>query len=379
MASLLTSRMPSEHGVLRLRDRLDDRWPTLAEALGARGFATAGVVSHFLIGAAYGFDRGFGSYDESPVAGEREVTGGRTTDAALAWLDRRPRDRPFFLFVHYFDPHYPYLHHPAYDFTRDYRGPLVPGLGIWDLLDARPRLSRADVDYLVGLYREEIAYTDAEIGRLLDRVTSLGLRESTLVVVTADHGEEFMRHGWIGHTRGLYDDMIHVPLLVSQPGRIPPRRLDTPVSLVDLLPTLLELSGGAAPAGVAGVSLAPLLLALRAEPAVHPLFAEVSFASTPDEPAHLNQKTAFKTALLDGDLKLIHDLLSDRYELYDRGRDPEEQADLFPGRAHERGDALRARLTEWERSRPALPAGARGGPAPGPEVIERLKALGYLP
>lgn len=384
VASLFTSRMPSAHGVLRLRDSLPETATTLAESLRERGFATAAVVSHDLIGARHGFLQGFEHRDESAIGGPRESTSERATDAALAWLERRPQDRPFFLFAHYFDPHYPYLDHADFDFTHGFETRLTPGLGIWTLLDQRASLSPHDIAYLVALYREEIAATDRAIGRLLDGLAARGLSDKTLVIVTADHGEEFMRHGWIGHTRTLYDELLAVPLVVSLPGRFGARTVDTPVSLLDLAPTVLEAAGASPLEGSSGRSLMPLLLGRPAtDDAVRELnqrrlWAEVSFVSGKEEKAHLLEKTAFKTALLAHPFKLVHDLLGDRWELYDRDTDPHELHDLAAAQP-ERLAALRAELASWEAARTA---DADGGPAPtvapSSEEIERLRALGYI-
>jgi arylsulfatase A-like enzyme len=375
LASLYTGQMPSRHGVQRLFDQLAPAHDTLAERMEARGFETAGVTSNELAGARYGFAQGFRHYDESPVGGHDAITSHRVTDAAIRWLAARRGEKPFFLFVHYFDPHYAFQHHAAHDRTSGYRGWLRPGMDVWELLDARERLAPDDVAYLVGLYREEVAYTDAHVGRLLEHLRSSGLERSTLVVLLADHGEEFMRHGWIGHTRTLYDELLHVPLVVRLPGRIAPRVIDEPVSLLDVLPTLMALSEQPdRDAGWEGVSLAPALFEGAALAADRELLAEVSFAPGPKDAPKFAEKTAFKTALLRGPLKLVHDLLADRFALFDRGADPEELRDLWGARPEQ--DALRERLLAWERERPA---GREGAPlVPTDEEAARLRALGYL-
>jgi arylsulfatase A-like enzyme len=409
VASLFTGEMPSSHRVLRLFDRLDPAETTLAERLAGRGFATAGVVSHELLDSRYGFDQGFAHFDASAAGGHRTVSSPEVTAKALGWLDRwlgggearegaggRP---PFFLFVHYFDPHYVYLHHERFSRTRGYGGPLTPGMDIWALRDARAALTPADVGYLRDLYREEVAFTDFHLGRLLAGLRQRGLERDTLVVVTADHGEELMRHGWIGHTRTLYDELLRVPLVVSLPGRIAPRRVEEPVSLVDLVPTLLELSGRAEqPAEVeegrpAGISLVPALTGGAPPPADRDLFAEVSFATRADDPAKFAEKTAFKTAVLSGPWKLVHDLAGGSWQLYDRRSDPEELHDLAPaagapaaggadgGESEPATRALRRlqrRLAAWERERGGAPDRATSAVDPSAEELERLRALGYL-
>jgi len=375
VASLFTSRMPSRHGVLRLFDVLDEEHTTMAEWFEERGFRTAGVISHMLLESRYGYAQGFESWDATPVGGHDAITSHAVTDRAIRWLDRHDRSAPFFLFVHYFDPHFAYWHHPEFRLTGDYRGPVRPGMGIWELREAREQLGPEDLRYLVALYREEIAYTDHHIGRLLDHLRRRQLDGETLVIVTADHGEEFMRHGWIGHTRTLYDELLRVPFVMRLPGGPEGRVVETPVSLLDVLPTLMALAGEPADPAAEGRSLLPWLGAKAPAPAARELRAEVSFASRPEDPAALSQKTAFKTAWLRPDLKLIHDLVEDRFELYDRSTDPEELRDLSG--AHPAEAELRAELLAWERTREARGV-ERPGLQPSPEELERLRALGYL-
>jgi arylsulfatase A-like enzyme len=431
VASLLTARMPSEHGLVRLFGRLGTEPPTLGERFRDAGWATAGVISHSLLEARFGLDRGFGAWDESPVGGHAAVTSDRVTEAALRWLDEdRPLDgsegRPFLLLVHYFDPHFVYNHHPDHDRTAGYEGALRSGMGIWRLRDLRPSLTAADVGYLTGLYREEIAHTDAALGRLLAGLAERDLLTDTWVVATADHGEEFMRHGWIGHTRTLYDELLRVPLVIAPPvtrleggdgggsggreraagggGVAGGAVIDEPVSLLDLAPPLVELLGaGEWPASAEAseprfrpLSLAALVSAptgasspstaaseVRRRLAERDLFAEVSFVQPEEErptssaaPARAAraEKDAFQTAIVAGPLKLIHDLAAGDWHLYDLAADPEELNDLA-GTGHPAERGLRRRLLEWERSRTAAAADLL---VPSDEERERLRALGYL-
>jgi arylsulfatase len=341
IASLFTGRLPADHGVTGLLDSLRRGHVTLAEHLRERGFVTGGVISHFLIGSAYGFDQGYDEYDEGAVAEHTEITSHAVTDRALAFLDRHPDER-FFLTAHYFDPHGQYNHHPEFDRTSWYAGELRPELPIRELRERIPDLDDADRRYLVGLYREEIAYTDREIGRLLDGLAERGLRDDTLVILVADHGEAFLEHGWIGHTIHLYDELLHVPLIVSLPGRLAPRRVAAPVSLLDVAPTLLSLSRSPADAVWDGVSLAPVLAGGSADPE-RELLAEVSFVAPKDWPSSI--RSAFLSSRRMGDDKAIHDLRTDVWQGFDLAADPLESApDSVPG-------AVRERLESWETER----------------------------
>lgn len=376
VTSLMTSKMPSRHGVLRLLDKVPPELQTLPEHFHAHGFRTAAVVSHTLLGRRFGWGEGFDSFDESPTGDHASVTSHKVTDAAIRMLTGLARQR-FFLFVHYFDPHYVYNHHPEFDRTSWYTGTLRPAMDIWDLLGMRPQLRPEDERYLLELYREEAAFTDAHLGRLLAALRSLGLEGNTLVAVTADHGEEFNRHGWIGHTKNLYDDVLRVPLVLSLPGRLVPRRVEAPVSLLDVAPTLLELAGIAGvSAGFEGLSIAGCAEGGPCPAPDRELLAEVSFGMQPDDPPRFAEKVAFKTALRVGRRKLVHDLLVQRFELYDTDADPAEASNLA-GAGGEEETRLRARLRAWEDARPA-PRAPGNAVRPDPQVLERLRALGYV-
>jgi arylsulfatase A-like enzyme len=383
MAALLTGLYPSDTGVTGLGAPLPDEAHTLAEAMHAAGRTGYGVVSHLLMGSRFGWAQGLAALDESAVGDHASVSSPRVTDRALALLrghrDTRG-DEPFFMLAHYFDPHFDYLHHPDFDRTSGYRGRLRPGMGIGELRAMRHDLDAADIAYLVGLYHEEIAFTDHHVGRLLDGLAALGLADDTLVIVTADHGEEFMRHGWIGHTLTLHDELIHVPMIWSLPGRLPAGRVAAPVSLVDVVPTLaagLDLDLEAAPAGV---SLLPLLAdPAGGSPGGRDLFAEVSFVASENWPSGGDRRhTAFKTAIMAGDAKLVHDVTSGTWQAWDRGNDPFEMNDRY------REDdpallALRRRLGAWEAGRHAA-WGLLATPVSDldDKTKERLKSLGYV-
>ncbi|MEM8962739.1 MAG: sulfatase [Acidobacteriota bacterium] len=370
IASLFTGRMPHEHGVVRLFDSLDESHVTLAERLADAGYDTAAVVSHHLIGRKYGYGQGFDVYDDAIGDDNEGITGGAVTDQAIAWLRSRGDDEdPYFLFVHYFDPHMPYLDHDDWALTvPGYYGPIRPGMGAWEMRELRGGLDEDDRRQLRALYLEEIAYTDREVGRLLDVVDAMG--EDTMTLFTADHGEELLEHGWIGHTRTLFDELLHVPLVVAKPGKIAPCEIDVPVSVLDLMPTILDVAQAPAERETTGRSLLPLVEG--EELAMVDLFAEVSFTPWSNKPERV-EKTAFATALIRGDLKIIHDLGAGRWSLYDRGVDPAEQSNLF-GR-HPASRELKRDLMQWSADRKLDDSGPRL--EPDTETVERLRALGY--
>jgi hypothetical protein len=237
-------------------------FPTLGTILQARGYSTGGVVSSRVLSPEFGVSRGFQHYDVNAAGDERDAM--EVTDLALDWLDRDDGE-PFFLFVHYFDPHLPYRPPAPYD-TLFGRG---GGTSIGSSFDIKPLLedeislqerldafTRGDWNSIISLYDGEIAFTDMAIGRLLSGLEDRGLGHNTLVVMLSDHGEEFYEHGGLGHGHTLFNEVIRVPLILSLPGQLPEgRRVSGQVRMVDVLPTVLDVLGMEGDLGFEGVTL----------------------------------------------------------------------------------------------------------------------------
>jgi hypothetical protein len=292
----------------------------LQEMLRDAGYATYGFYSAPYLEPDYGFDRGFDRFEASYgaefgavmaelralrrdlrraatpelVAREQElnrrtedlshadVSSASVVDGALQALGDAARGgRPFFLFAHFFDPHYDYVPPEPWDerFDPDYAGPIdgrdfYTSPAISTPIDdgtsygLRERnVSERDLEHVRALYEGELAWTDAQLGRLLDELERLGLSESTLVVVTADHGDEFFEHGSIGHRRTLFEEVVRTPLVMSLPGVLPEgRRAAGPVSNVDVAATVLELCGLAEPVALSSRSLVPFATGRADEP-----------------------------------------------------------------------------------------------------------------
>jgi arylsulfatase A-like enzyme len=375
VASMFTSLMPTDAGVTRMFSTLPDSHATLTEIMRERGRWTMGVTSNWIVTAKYGFGQGFEKLNDTPVGGHEAITGAKVTEAAKLVLDRAGK-RPFYLYVHYFDPHWYFNHHPQFDLTSGYKGALQPGMDIDILLRDRDKLSRDDLAYLENLYREEIAYTDDQVAQLLAHLQKLGLADNTLVVLTADHGEAFMEHDWIGHTANLYDELIHVPLIFSLPGRLAPREVNDPVSLLDILPTLAGIVGAPAEGRPwQGLSLQGYLDGTAAPAPDRTLLAEVSYVSPAGWPSGDGQtKRFFSNALRMGDWKAIHDLQSQGWELYNFAQDPGEQKNLWDTGSPVQS-ALQTVLREWEQSR----GGDQAAPAElDAETLKKLRSLGYV-
>jgi choline-sulfatase len=240
--SIMTGEYPATHGVRINGDlALADAQTTLAERLSAQGYRTGAFVAAFVLDGRWGLKQGFEHYDDNfdLKAGEQldlartQRRGDKVVDAALKWLDQTDA-RPFFAWVHLYDPHTPYE-------------PPEPWRSRWN-------------DSLGHLYDGEIAFADSQVGRLLDWLESKGLGKKTIVVVVGDHGEGLGSHGEAEHGYFVYDYAVHVPFLVSLPVEgFHGVRIPAEVRTIDIVPTLLQLIGAPPAKKVDGVSLLPLL------------------------------------------------------------------------------------------------------------------------
>jgi arylsulfatase A-like enzyme len=249
--SMLTGFFPAVHGVYAPGSRLARAFPTLAETLAAHGYQTAAITENAMLSSSTGVTRGFAYYRE--LKGVGLETDGRVkevVDGALDWLGRHRGER-FFLFLHTYQVHGPYTPPAGYDVFRTW---LRDGREV-EVDAATPEAVKARLGYA-----GDLLYTDAQLGRLLAGLEALGEAERTIVVVTADHGEALGEHGVIGHGWYLIEPVLHVPLVIRAPGRVPDGvRIPAPASLADVTPTILDLAGVPIPPVLQGRSLVPLL------------------------------------------------------------------------------------------------------------------------
>jgi arylsulfatase A-like enzyme len=372
MATMFNGLYPSRHGVTAFREVLPDEAPTLPEVLERHGFSCAGVVSNVLLKREYGFARGFHRFDERHAVGHRNVSTEPVTDAAADFLRQLAGsgDR-FFLYVHYFDPHYRYQRHPEFGWSSDGAGRLDGGEPIQRIREMDPPPTPEEIRFLVDCYDEEIAWTDRGVRRLLRELDVLDLSDDTIVVFTSDHGEEFFSHGWLGHTNSLYDELMRVPLVVRDP-RHPARVVERPTSVAGVMPTVLELLGLEADGQLQGESFAAG--ATGAEPSWNDdLFLEVDFHPGSDRN---EDKKATLQGLLREDWKVIRDTTTDERFLFDLDSDPGEMQDLA-GEDPQRTEGLARDL--------AVRAAETARDALTPDSLdvdesqrERLRALGYV-
>lgn len=391
LATLFTSQYSKKHRVYRLDSKLSENNYTVAEFFRDQGYQTRGIVSHTLLKAGNGYEQGFDDFEIVPLSKNvhKVVTSHLVTDLAIKAVDKAEESqKPLFLFVHYFDPHFDYQDHKEFDRASWYQGNLKPGMGFRDLRSLIPTMTSDDQRYLVDLYREEIDYTDKHIGRFFDHLKKSRFWSNLYTVITADHGEEFLEHGALGHTRTMYDELVRVPLLFVGPegdNSLWPKgvRFDgAEVTTGDVFPTLSTLAGLTPPEGIIGKSIFSPNGTITAS--VRPLFAEVDFKSS----AIQEQKTA---VFLDGK-KLIHDFRKNEFLLRDVKNDPAEGQNYVGGAEYvDIESRLRSELEVYEED--LVPFGKEGEDAKkknssekadddvvpqSDEELEQLRSLGYL-
>jgi len=378
VGALLTSQFPTSLAIEATSSPLPDGFATLPELLRDAGWSTAAAVSHTFVSARWRFDRGFERFDDSNALGHGAVTSDAVTERGLAFLDAMVAAdpaKPLFLWLHYFDVHYDYVDDPAWSGggPRDYAGPVKSALEFGELtkLLRRKQLGERDLAEVVRLYDAEIARVDAAIAKVVARLRELGRWDATLLAVTADHGEEFLDHGWLGHLKTLHEELIRVPLIVKWPAGVGPAPgVDArPAATIDLMPTLLEAAGVAPRGTLQGRSLlAPDDGETRAR------FAETK----------TTQGIALRSIVV-GPWKLVRDDAGDRDHLYRLDRDPAGSRDLLAEAGLDereraelatRAKQLRARLDAW---RAGCEAARRIGEQVELSDAERaaLRAIGY--
>ncbi|MCP4657256.1 MAG: sulfatase-like hydrolase/transferase [bacterium] len=365
VASVLTGRYPQEHGAFSFQGFLSRREVTLAELLREAGYATGAIPSSQFLDASHGFSQGFEYFQDDYSTGASQDV----TNRAIDFLKRHQEER-FFLFAHYFDPHYEYRNHEEFDFADSYSGRMADSaMDIRAIRSEGEHLDPVEVEYLRDLYDEEIALTDREIGRLFDELETLDLTETTAVVVVASHGEEFLERGWVGHTINLHDEVIRVPLVFRLPG-IEPRQeeLEGVVETRAVFPTLLDYLG----------------MEWERHPSENSLLAQLGGreeGASPEAGAFssvwLTEENIQRSAYRTDSWKLVVDHLANRSLLYDLEGDPrelEDRSELDP----EELARLRQTLDAW-----VLAMEEQAKLAPTRKLrrreIERLRALGCLP
>lgn len=378
VTSILTGLLPRQHGTVHKASRLPGDIPTVASLLDKAGWNTAAVVTNVNLAPVFGLGRGFSAYAYlgpeaflgAPGAASRlflvelwrlvrlrflpgqrrperyYAPGEKINLQAGRYLEQLAGDGPFFLYLHYMEPHDPYFAHP-YD-----------GRAVARVETPHPPVERAE--QLLDLYRQEVSHWDEIFGQLLEQLRRLGVFDSALIIVTADHGEEFADHGGFWHGTTLYQELVRVPLMVHFPGGsgAGTRRADN-VSLLDLLPTIMAQAGGQVPENLFGY---PLQAAPRPD--------RVIMAEEDHQGARL-------VALRRGSWKIIHSLVEDprgqpEWQLFALDGDPSEKDNL----AEQRTGVLEELKKLLEQGPAALNRGTEDVEIDH-QTEEQLRSLGY--
>ena len=349
--------------------------PTIATYLSEIGYETRGIVRNTLLRRPFNVVEGFRQLDvftqfpfQHGTLFYRDlgtlpdrflgVLTRTLTANALKWLDKRS-DRPFFLWLHYFDPHEPYAP-PAKFLAGDYSGRLT-----YDI--TKGALNAAQQGEVKYLYDAEIQYVDQEIGRVIARLKELGLYQDSLIILTSDHGEEFWEHGGQGHGHSMYQELLHVPLIVRLPGGGVSKRVKSYVPTQALLPTILDLIGIEEPPQPGWyASLAPLVREQGFDSYSYPILSSASF------------DRAFMRSVIVAGKKYIKNLSSGQEMVYDLGDDPRETSNVlanspdFVVRAQAEVEKLELQSA---RIREEFLVDSQ---ATSSELIDRLRNLGYI-
>ncbi len=335
--SMLTGSYPATHGVHSNSDRLGEANVTLAEVMRSAGYQTGAVVGGFPMSSSFGVGQGFETYDDQfpprqHVDDVAERKAEEVSRRGMAWLESHG-SQPFFLFLHYYDPHYPY--DPPAPFPATYDG--------------------------------ELAYTDVWVGKVIDKLRQLSLYDNTLVVLVGDHGEGLSEHGEREHGFLIYQNTLGVPMIVRAPGGPSNARVDENVSLIDVVPTVLGLVRLSPAKQVDGADLSGYLNGARREKSSRPLFSESRW------PEYFGCCSLF--CVIDGPWKYIR---APRAELYDLRRDPGEQNNLID-KQPQLARRLCDRVDRWRRAMAAAAKPRTTARAALPKgVIEQLDSLGYV-
>lgn len=366
-ATLFTGRTPWVHGLVRNGLSLPEAEETLAERLREAGYRTGAVVSSFPLSRRFGFAQGFDHYEDSFDPATSTVTtverwGGAdieqgfdrpaepTSDLALEWIEgAADEDRPLFLWVHFFDPHTPQVPPESY-------------------LERFPRRRP------FREYDAEIAYADAHMNRVIEAFRERRPDAHPLVVVTADHGEGLMDHGWAGHNRTVYEEETRVPLVISWPGRLPKgERIAQPVHLGDVPATLAALVGLPPLAAENALDVTAFALGAELDP-TRAIFLQRPYY--PEGRERFDERGP-GLAVRTGRWKYFEASEEGVRELYDVTNDPAEQENLAEAKP-KRAELLAETLAEWWRGQQERRPEPATASELDPEVLEGLRALGYI-
>ena len=379
-ASILTSKQPISHGVLDNNYQgysLDDQYITLGELLKNCGYNTAAFVSAWTLSPDTNLTQGFNEYNHS---GLRQRQAEMVNQEVFAWLDKHKNSK-FFLFIHYFDPHgrynSPYPYNRCFDFTNQ----------PYDILRI-PSYQRhgniSDPSFYIAQYDGEIKYTDYCIGQVLKKLAELNLDRQTLIILTSDHGETMDEHlWWFDHGCFVYEEQIHVPLLLWYPKMFTQKKINTLVRHIDILPTILDILGINFSKGLEGYSLLPLIKGEM--PKAQLVYCESARGNPTRNKKSISGIKGKQFAIRSKEWKLIMTPTPRGldYQLYNLSQDPQELDNLIKENLAI-VNQLKRKLGEFVQQYQSSPNYLKSIIKSGEKVVaqkelrERLKSMGYL-
>ncbi len=316
ISSMITSKYPSEIGVIKRNSKIDEKFLTIAEVLKENGYSTHGVISHIFLKKKYGLAQGFDTYVEKIDSSDNNllaITSPEVTSEALKIINKNT-EKPFFMFLHYFDPHYRYIDH---DSGSRYKGPFLPEKNdaIKAELIKNNRFTKDDLDYFRECYNSEIRFTDRFVEKVIIELKTKGLYENTLIVIVSDHGEEFGERGTLGHGQSLFNEQTQVPFILKLPEKNKKRLIKRKVfSNIDILPTILDAVEINIPGSFSGRSI----------------FREQNSETVFMEVNESKYDTLYnQCAVVQNGWKLIKNFELNKFELYDLSKDETEKNDQF--------------------------------------------------
>lgn len=357
-ASIMTSTYPHVHGAFPNGKSLNPKFLTLAKILKEQGYANGAFVTNSLVGNQYNFQLGYDTFIDMAALDYKNTTSAAWvhglnlirvvdqltdndffTELALSWLDAH-QNGPFLLWMQWLYPHAPYRPPAGFlkKFESGYTGIANGSLAQIDLINKKKlQLSAADEQHYTNLYDAEVAFSDYQAGRILDRLRELNLMDNSLVIITADHGENLNEHGMEYGHYGVYDSSLRIPLIFYMPKRLPSgERISQVVQSIDIAPTILDLLGIARPEQFQGRSLRALI----EEDTDHAAGAQAQSVMFRDNVNFLSLRS--------GDWKVLLKVRDGEnyYELYHIPSDPKELDNLFESNRTV-ADSLKAALTGW--------------------------------
>ncbi|UCF36114.1 MAG: sulfatase, partial [Acidobacteriota bacterium] len=404
VSSILTSLYPTTHGVVSGPDRISAAAVTAAEAFRSAGYATWASSSVVFSGQSTNLHQGVEVlYERLSVPEQGSKTARPFIDLLLPWL-KDHKDSPFFVFLHVFDPHSPFEPRPPYnhiwmdgqerehfiDWTQKVKDSIENDAMRSRELPSRAELEKAGIDpaeYVRsqhGWYDGSIRGMDDEIARVLEALEGLGLRDDTLIAFLSDHGEEFLEHGHPWHGRTVYGEMTNVPMMLNWPGRLSAGTvIEDTVQSIDLLPTLLEISGLEIPELYQGESLVPYFSPNGESQQLEDLQRRPVFSER-RTPSGAQEETAMRDAfaVVQDGWKLIHNTVRpegiNEYELFDHNNDPLNLKDVAAEQP-EVVQRLAAVLNQWlEEAAAARLSPDEDTEGLSPAELQQLRALGYV-